>query len=168
MSIHSEGAQARIDEIRAMRQKIPNFVIPTSKEERRKLAPSGAVPPEFVERVGAVVKNSPALTRGGAPDPEHSRDLIGYAEAYESVAGELEALAQFIRHSITVARNTAGSDALISYALAQRLAKRPEHGELIPHIAEMRRLLGPRGRKPRPRREPAPTSPDPAPPTTPQ
>jgi hypothetical protein len=38
--------------------------------------------------------------------------------------------------------NNAGSEALTTYALAQRLAKRPETADLVPHVDDMRRALG--------------------------
>src|SRR5918911_766851 len=147
MSVHSDGAQARVQEIRAMRQLIPNFVIPTDKSERRKLSKAAAVPAAFVERTAVAVKNSPSLVRGGATDPESARDLMSFAEAYAPVADELEALAAFIRHSVTTAKNKAGSDALTTFALARRPAQRPENAELLPHVDDMRRALGAKGRK---------------------
>ena len=110
MSVHSDNAQARVEEIRAMRQQIPNFVMPTSKDELRKLSKAASVPQEFVELTAVAVKNSPMLVRGGGPDPDQTRDLMAYAEAYAPVADELEALAQFIRHSVITAKNRAGSD----------------------------------------------------------
>ena len=161
MSVHSDAAQARVLEVRAMRQQIPNFVIPTSKGERRKLAPAASVPADFVERISVAVENSPALVRGGATDPGAARDLMSFAEAYAPLADELEALAAFIRHSVTAARNKAGSEALTTYALARRLAKRPEHADLAPHVEDMRRILGPRGPKAKARQKPAPTTPAP-------
>lgn len=163
MSVHSDAAQARVQEIRAMRQQIPNFVIPTDKSERRKLSRAASVPSAFVERTAVAVKNSPLLVRGGATDPERARDLMSYAEAYAPVADELEALAAFIRHSVTTAKNRAGSDALTTFALANRLARRPENAELLPHVDDMRRALGAKGRK---TKAPAPPQVSP-PPSTP-
>lgn len=57
-------------------------------------------------------------------------------------ADELEAMAQFVRFSVTAARHQAGLEALTTYALAQRLAKRPEGAHLAPYVADMRRALG--------------------------
>ena len=142
MSVHSDAAQARVDEVRAIRQQIPNFVIPTTPGERRRLAKAAAVPSQFVELTAVAVKNSPALVRGGASDPAQLRDLMSYAEAYEPLADELEALAHFVRHSVTAAKNKAGSEALTTYALARRLAKRPDTADLAPHVADMERSLG--------------------------
>ena len=91
---------------------------------------------------------------------------MSFADAYEPVADELEAFAHFIRHSVISARNTAGSDALTTYALAQRLAKRPESADLAPHVDDMRRALGNRGRKAKAKPAPAPTPTQPSPVTT--
>ena len=163
MSIHSDAAQARVEEIRALREQIPNLVIPASKTERRKLSRAASVPPELVELAAVAVKNSPSLVRGGAINPDQVRDLMSYAEAYGPVADELEALASFVRHSVTAARNKAGSDALTTFALARRLAKRPENADLAPHVEDMRRTLGAKTRKAKAKQEPAP-APTPAPP----
>jgi hypothetical protein len=161
---HIQAAQACIEEIRAMRQKIPNFVIPTAKGERRRLINAANVPPEFIELTAVAVKNSAALVRGGGPDPDVFRDLLAFGDAYGPVADELEALAYFVRHSVTSAKNKAGSDALTTYALTQRLAKRPETADLAPQAEAMARALGRRGnRKPKAQPAPAPETPGTAP-----
>jgi len=65
-----------------------------------------------------------ARARGASP-PAEIRDLMSYADAYSPVADELEALAQFVRHSVTAARNTAGSEALMTTSLAHDWRKSP-------------------------------------------
>jgi hypothetical protein len=161
INTYHDGAQALIDQIRAFRDQIPKFQIPEPGQTRRVLTSAATVPPEFIELTSVAVRNSGSLARAGA-EPEQTRDLTSYAEAYGPVADELESLAHFIRHSVTVARNKAGSAALTTYALAQRLARRPETADLTPHVADMRRALK-RGRKPKAQ----PTAPAPAPTTPP-
>jgi len=156
-------AQERVDEIRAMREKIPNFVIPSFKGERQRLTTAASVPPQFVEQVAMAIKNSSKLVAAGAADADRIRDLMNFAEAYDSVADEFEAMAGFVRHSVTVAKNTAGSYALTTYALAQRLAKRPESADLAPHVDNMKSALGRKGRKAKAQPEPTPGTPAPAP-----
>lgn len=94
------------------------------------------------------------------------RDRLSYAEAYSPVADELEAMALFVRHRVRTAQNEAGSTALTTYALAKRLAKRPETAAIAPHVEDMRVALGRRGRKAkasrRRPRQPRRTSDDPA------
>src|SRR5258706_6350722 len=101
---HTAGAQARVEEIRAMRQLIPNFVFPTSKTEGMRLVKAASVPHDFVELTAVAIKNTVALVRGGSIDGVQLRDLLSFADAYAPFADELEALARFVRHSVTAAR----------------------------------------------------------------
>ena len=149
-----------------MRQRIPNLTFPTVKGETRRFVSAATVPTELVELTSVAVKNNVALVRGGRPDPEVLRDLGEYADAYSPFADELEALASFVRHSVTVARNTVGIDALDTYNLTQRLAKRPGTADLAPLADAMSRALGRRGRKKKAAAAPAP-APSPATPTPP-
>ena len=84
--------------------------------------------------------------RNQSPSPAEVRDLVRYADAYDPLADEVEAFAQFLRHSVTAARNIAGSEALTRYSLAQRLSRQRKTAHLAPYVADMRRALG-RGRK---------------------
>ncbi|HEV7241306.1 MAG TPA: hypothetical protein VGQ36_18890 [Thermoanaerobaculia bacterium] len=143
---HAEAAQQRVNELRQMRELIPHFTVPASTKETARLHSAASVSPEFVELTAMAVANENALVRGNAPTPAEVRDLMSYADAYSPFADELEALAQFVRHSVTAARNRAGTDALTTYSLARRLAKLPENAGLATYVADMRRALG-RGRK---------------------
>jgi hypothetical protein len=145
-SAHYDSAQARLQDLSLMRDLIPLFVVPVSGLETSKLTSAASVPAEFVELTTVATAGHKALVRGEAATPAQIRDLMAYADAYSPVADELEAFAQFIRHSVTAARNRAGVEALTTYSLAQRLAKRPEHAGLATYVADMRRALG-RGRK---------------------
>ncbi|HEY0144152.1 MAG TPA: hypothetical protein VGF48_24915 [Thermoanaerobaculia bacterium] len=146
-SSHTDAAQARVEELRAMRLLIPFFTVPPDRIGRRRLTSKTSLPPEFVELTVVATSNHDALVLKRALTPAERRELQTYGEAYSPVADELEALAQFVRYSIAAAKARAGEDALDTYALAQRLAKRPEHADLAPHVADMRRALGNRGKR---------------------
>ncbi|HEY0142859.1 MAG TPA: hypothetical protein VGF48_18305 [Thermoanaerobaculia bacterium] len=139
---HIEFAQARLQELRKMRAMIPRLIINLLPQERSRLNNAASVPPEFVELTNVAVANETSLVRGDALTPAEVRDMTGYADAYDPFADELEAFAQFVRHSVNSARYHAGSEALTTYALAQRLAKRPATAHLAPYVADMRRALG--------------------------
>ena len=145
-SSHVETAQARLQELRLMRDLIPRFTIPASPKATARLNAVASVAPEFVELTAVAITNEKSLVREGGASPAELRDLMSYSDAYNPLADELEALAQFIRHSAAAARNKAGSEALAIYAIAQRLAKLPETAGLAPYVADMRRALG-RARK---------------------
>jgi len=156
---HADSAQARIEEIRALRQKIPNLVIPTSKSAVRRLVVTASVPKQFVELTAVAVRNNAMLVRTAGQDLAEDRDLTSYAEAYAPVVYELEALAHFVRHSVFAAKSKVGSSALTTYAVARVLAKRPETADLLPHVDDMGKALGRRGRKSRSQPAPKPATP---------
>jgi hypothetical protein len=161
---HMLEAQVRVDELRAMRQVIPNFIIPTSVDATRRLGSAASLPPEFVHTAALAMRNSQALARVDGVTAFAIRDWMSFADAYDGVADEHEANAQFIRHSIAAARNRAGTEALMIYEVAKRLAKRPETAELAPYVADMRRALAPRFKK----KPEKPAEPPVTPPATPE
>src|SRR5947199_9811270 len=138
---HKDAAAVIIDEIRGLKDRIPHFVIPQSRADRQRLGRVASLPPEFIDLTSMATRNNEDLARGGNSGPDETEDLNRYAEAYGPLADELEAMALFVRHSVRVAKSQAGSNALITYAMAQRLAKRPETASLAPHVQDMRRAL---------------------------
>jgi hypothetical protein len=141
---HTALAQALITEIRATRERIPNFTVPDSLREKQSIATIASIPPQFVERAAVAISNTPSLVRHGGVEPERIRDLMSFGAAFESYADELEAMASFVRHSIAAAKQEAAREALTTYALAQRLTKIHATADLAPHVADMRDALGKR------------------------
>lgn len=148
-SIHAQTVQLRIAELHQWRGQIPRFEIPETADAARRLSTAASVPLVFIELTNVAVTNHAGLVRGDGTPPAEVRDLVAYADAYDPLADELEALAQFLRYSTTAARNLAGTEALTTYSLAQRLAKQKRYAHLKPHVADMRRALG-KQRKPTP------------------
>ena len=154
---YRDAALAIIDDVRGLKERVPNFVIPESKAASQKLARAASVPQQFVDLTELAIRNNEELTRGGNSGQDLIHDLSSYAGAFAPVADELEAMALFIRHSVRSARHKAGSEALTTYALAKRLARRPETADLAPHVVDMRNALFGPGRKSRRKSKPAPT-----------
>ena len=148
-NIHAEAAQLRLEELRQWREQIPRFAIPETADAARRLSPAASVPAVFIELTNVAVANQTALVRADGAPPDQVRDLVAYADAYIPLADELEAEAHFIRYSATSARNLAGTEALTTYSLAQRLSRQKRYAHLKPHVADMRRALG-KQRKPTP------------------
>jgi len=142
---YSETAAAHLEQLRAMRETIPNFAIPADAKDTQRLSMAASVPPEFVHLSAVVAQKAESLGVGG-PNAARMRDRLAYAGAYGPVADEFEAMAQFLRHSIVAAQSEAGSDALLVYENAKRLAKRRRTSELAPHVADLSRALGFRAR----------------------
>ena len=119
---YAETAQTRLEDLRRWREQIPHFVIPPAADATQRLSAVAAIPPEFIELTNVAVANQTSLMRADGAMPAQVRDLMSYADAYAPLVDELEALAQFLDHSVTAARNQAATEALTTYALAQRLA----------------------------------------------
>jgi hypothetical protein len=147
LTTYTETAQECIQSLGVWQQKIPRISSPPDGDATRRLAPAASVSPEFVELTNIAVSNHKPLVRAESVTPEESRDLMAYANAFDPLADQLEALALYIRYSTTFARNKAGAAALTTYSLATRLSKQPATAYLRPHVADMRRALG-RDRKP--------------------
>jgi hypothetical protein len=160
---YMDAAATIIDEVRGLKDRIPNFVIP-SKGASQRLGRVASVPLAFVNLAALAIRNNGELARGGNTDQPQMLDLASFAEAFAPLADELEAMALFVRHTVRAASNKAGSEALTTYALARRLAKRPETASLAPHVEDMRIALGNFGRNRKAKAKPAPT---PAPGTSP-
>lgn len=136
-----ETAQARLQELRQSRALLPHFELPVSGKETRKLSAAASVSPQFVEASTSAMANEKDLARASIT-AEEIRDLMSYAEAYGPLADEYEAMGQFLRHSINAARNRAGTEALLTYNNAKRLARSQRYAGLAAYVADMRRLLG--------------------------
>ncbi len=146
---HAEAAQLLLEELLKWREQIPRFAIPETADATRRLSTAASVSPVFIELTNVAVTNQVALVRADGTPPAEVRDLLAYADAYNPVADELEAQAHFLRYSTTAARNLAGTEALTTYSLAQRLSRQKRYAHLKPHVADMRRALG-KQRRPTP------------------
>jgi hypothetical protein len=165
-----ESAQAALDTIAGVRAGIPEFPFHVVGVGERQIANLKTVPPQFMEQSNTAMKAESVLSRGGV-DPDHLRALVRYADAYGPVADAMATTAKEIRGSVDAAYAEAGMEALNTYSLAMRLARRPGTIRLLPLVQAMRRTLGRvrKGKKATDEPQPPVTSPvtDPAtPPST--
>jgi len=144
-SPHAEGATALIEKIRALRADVPRFVLDVPKEPQS-LASRSSLTDQFLESASASSRKSPRLEAAAGTDATTLRDSFAFALAYEAALTEAKAFTRSLAHTIRVARASAGESALDIYAMAQRLAKRKDGVELVPHVEDMRRKLK-RGRR---------------------
>jgi hypothetical protein len=135
-----DAAHALLGKVAALRQELPTFPFPVVPGTRQRMNTMKQIPPEFMEQSNVAIKTRPELKRGEV-DPDELRNILQSALAYEPVADALEALAAELRTNTDTARHKAGTEALITYSVAQRLAKRPEYSDLVPIVQAMRRAL---------------------------
>jgi len=141
---HTEGVNARLAELRAMRDVIPYFELPTPGATAR-ITTAANVPPEFIELTVSMFDHED-LTVQVKTDAAAIHDRLDFSSAYGPLADEFDLMAQALRHSMIAARSEAGSVALDIYSAMKRAAKRPKHGELFGRVADLTRALGIRRR----------------------
>src|SRR5258707_5887369 len=78
---YADSAKAMIDNIHAMSQEVPLFTIPADDNANRKLATTGSVPKQAIDKVLAMIQQRPLLT-GNDFVPDHFRDPVAYATVY--------------------------------------------------------------------------------------
>jgi hypothetical protein len=165
-SSHTLAAQAMLERVEAWHQEIPQFSFSMGRDRRTMLS-ARLVPPETLERAAVAMLSIDSLSRGNIGG-DQLRDLAQYAIAYGPVADAIVELGKAMQRSVDTARAKAGSEALITYRLAQHLVEVPGNEHLVPVVADMRRTLEivPRFRARRAAKkdgaEPAASSPAPA------
>jgi hypothetical protein len=141
--------------LRELRQLIPQFNLLPLKD-RRSISPVANIDPAFVTATINASGVSPTVEiMLGRTQPE-LRQEADEAEHWTALEEECRAMWEGVATGNKVRRHRIGQAALDTYAIARRLAKRPEHAALLPHVATMKRL----GRFPRSKAK----APEPAPP----
>ncbi len=140
---YADSAMTMFEQIQAMKQEVPKFTVPVDVNSSRKLASTGSVPLEAVNKVLTLIQQRPLLTVNGL-GPDQFRDRVAYAFAYGPVSVEIDAFATELRHSVLTARSELGRATLTVYEVIKRESKRPEAADLRPHVADLRRLLSTR------------------------
>ncbi len=140
VSPYTEEAKVLVGLIHAVREQVPRFT-PEAPGEARAMAAKASVSEQFLEAASASIQKSPALEAISGTRPEILRDASAFALAQQAALTEAESLVRAIAHTIRAAKAAAGESALDIYAIAQRVAKRKDGAELVPHVKDMRRKL---------------------------
>jgi hypothetical protein len=146
-----------IEQLRALRAQIPEFVQLPNNREMRYMRRIANVNIEFareaINAIGAsaVVQN----TIGNTPEEFHeAEDEVGRWTAVET---ELRAMLRGVAAANVVRRHRIGLAALQVFNVSRELARREDHADLLPHVETMRRIpkYGRRRKSPTPPAEPA-------------
>jgi len=152
--------EALVEQFRAVRRQIPDYMQLT-RSSIAFLTRAASVDPAFVHATintaGACRTMESALGRTAAELRQESDDI----GRWSAVEDELKALLKGLQAANLIRRHRVGRTALQTYNISRQLTRQPEHADLLPHIAEMKRLNR-FGR--RPKAKPEAPSPD-VPPT---
>ena len=136
-------------QLRALRERIPDFV-QLSRTEVRALARTSGVSPRMIDAAISSIGESDALKNALGRSAEELRQDVDFTARWSSVADELGAMFRGVNSALVVRRHRIGLTALQAYQISQQLVRQKEHAHLLPHIAAMRQrnLFGRKRAKP--------------------
>ncbi|HYO75719.1 MAG TPA: hypothetical protein VE010_04590 [Thermoanaerobaculia bacterium] len=108
------------------------------------------VPIEFLATAAAAVEQTPELEAVRRFDVNEARDTLQFIDAYRPVVDKMLDLGRSLKFTLSARRARLAGKSLQIYAIAQALARDPAGAAISPHIANLRRDLGRRGRPRRP------------------
>jgi hypothetical protein len=127
-----------VAELRAYRQRIPEYtqLTPVSSKILRSAAAANI---HFVHAsINAVGTSSYVQGALGTTDETLWKEADDSAR-WTAVEDELRALLQGVAAGNLTRRHRLGLTALQVYSISRQLVRKPEHSNLLPHVAEMRR-----------------------------
>jgi hypothetical protein len=158
--------EAMVDQLRTLREQIPEYVqLPVP--QMRSLQSVANIHPEFAQAAINAIGASPRVE---GVVGQTSEELQGDAEAaarWSKVEDELAGMLKGVALANLTRRNRVGKAALLAYVVSKRLVSSPEHADLLPHLAEMRRTIR-LGRPRKSKQQPQPQAPAPSPSPSPE
>jgi hypothetical protein len=149
--------------LRAYRERIPDYTqLPTLSSKILRSAAATNI--HFVHAsINAVGTSSYVQGAIGTTDETLWKDADESAR-WTAVEDELRALLQGVAAGNLIRRHRLGLTALQVYSISRQLIRKPEHSNLLPHVAEMkrqnrfgrRRYSEPAETEPKPQPQPAP------------
>lgn len=143
-----------VEQLRILRQHIPNFG-PLTVTDAVLLRRAAHVHDDMVRAATNTVGASPLVAGVIGRDADALRNERMEVSRWSAVEDELQAMHKGVAASNLSRRHRLGLSALQTYFITRQLVRQREHADLLPHVAEMRRVnkFGPK-RRPQPVVEP--------------
>jgi hypothetical protein len=162
-----------VEQLRALRPQIPHYV-QLSIPDARTLRSVSSLNPEFAQAAIHAVSASPTVQATVGRSAEELQVATEMAARWSMVRDELKATLDGVSSAVLTMKHDLGQSILLTYTVSKKLVKVPQHADLLPHVALMRKAnrIGrsrkssaqPKAPVPAPKPEP---SPSPAPNTNP-
>jgi len=136
-----------VEQLRALRSQVPYYgqlPVPTVQSLRA----VSSINPEFAQ---AAIHSVGASLTVQATVGQSAEELQAASEAaarWSTVRDELKATLDGVTSAVLTMKHTLGQSLLLTYTVSKKLVKVPQHADLLPHVALMRKAnrIG-RGRK---------------------
>ena len=129
---------AIVEQLRAVRSQIPEYSQLTIANAQTMRAASGA-DRRFIEASINAIGASPMVQSAVGVPAETMRAEADEAVRWTAVEDELRAMLKGVTAANLTRRHRLGLNALQAYAISRALVRKPEHADLLPHVAEMKR-----------------------------
>jgi len=153
--------EAVLEQLRALRPQIPGYQQLPVPEARSLRGPAN-VHPDFAQAAINAVGASAVVGTNVGLSAEELQTIAETCARWTPVEDELRAMLGGVSSANLTRRHTLGQAALLTYAVSKRLVKFPEHADLLPHLAQMRKTNR-SGRRRQPAGQPQAPTPTPEP-----
>lgn len=139
-----------VEQLRAMRQQIPEFVQLSSPREIRRFQRLARVTPEFAHEGIGVVGASPVVQTAIGNTPEELHQAEDEIARWAVAESELRFMFHGVAAANLVRRHRLGLAVTQAYNVGLQLVRQEEHADLVPHVRRMTqvRKFNRRRRKP--------------------
>jgi hypothetical protein len=128
-----------VEQLRALRQQIPEYTQLTLAEAQT-LKGSATADPGFVNAAISTIGASPVVLSAVGITPEAMQQAATEVQQWTVVEDELRAMLKGVAAANLTRRHRVGRAALQAYGVTRMLVRNPDHADLLPHFAEMKRL----------------------------
>jgi ABC-type transporter Mla subunit MlaD len=152
-----------VEQLRAVRQQIPEFVQLLSADVRS-IQSAASVHPQFAQAAINAIGASAIVQGVVGRTPEELQQDAETTARWSKVEDELLAMLRGVFATNLTRRHRLGQAALLTYSVSKNLVRLPEYAALLPHVAMMRKANRFGRRRVAPQQPPPPV-PAPVPPT---
>ena len=132
--------EAVVERLRALRAEIPDYSQLTIADAAS-LRRASTVDEKFVQASINAIGASDTVRGAIGRTPDVMREEIDEIARWTAVEDELRAMLKGVMAANLTRRHRLGRTALQAYHISRQLVRQPEHGDLLPHVQEMKRLL---------------------------
>jgi hypothetical protein len=131
--------EALVEQLRNMRQFIPDYT-QLRIAEARVIRSAAFVDPRFVQAAISAISACHCLRGALDQAPADLNHEVVEAARWAAFEDELRAMLQGVAAANLVRRARVGMATLQTYSISRQLVRQEGHADLLPHVAEMKRL----------------------------
>ena len=127
-----------VESVRALRALIPNYVhlpVPTV----RTMVPASSLNAEFTQAAIHAVGASETVQATVGQTAEELQAAVEATARWTMVRDELKATLDGVSSAVLTMKHSLGQSILLTYTVSKKLVKAPQHANLLPHVALMRK-----------------------------